>query len=261
MTATPMVGSTATPSSRTTTVLRRAIAAEWTRLSTVRSTWWSLLAAAAMVLFLGVAFGMDMHEPTPIWVAGELGIVFAQFALAIPAMLAVTSEYSTGAIRSSLQAVPRRGILASSRALVAVGAAAIAGTGLTLAADVASWIALGSNAQVVPGDLLGSLGAVAILVASGAILTVGIGMLLRSSAGTLTSVFLLLLVLPVLLPSFGIGWVAAAGRHLPGSAAMSLLDAFGEPTLSTPRAAAVLIAWVVAAVAAGGWSLLRRDAA
>lgn len=126
---------------------------------------------------------------------------------------------------------------------------------------MASWIALRSNAQVVPGELMGSLGAVAILVASGAILTVGLGMLLRSSAGTLPSVFLLLLVLPVLLPSFGIGWLAAAGRHLPGNAAISLLDAFGEPTLSTPRAAIVLITWIVVAVAAGGWSLLRRNAA
>lgn len=129
MTAIPSVSPPATSATGTSRVLGRAIAAEWTRLSTVRSTWWSLLAAAAMMLFIGVAFGMDMDEPTPIWVAGELAIVFAQFALAIPAMLAVTSEYSTGAIRSSLQAVPRRGVLACSRALVAVGAATIAGTG------------------------------------------------------------------------------------------------------------------------------------
>ena len=243
------------------TVLRRAMAAEWTRLRTVRSTWWSLLAGLVMMLFVGVAFGLDMDDVTPVWVAGELGVVFAQFALFVPAMLAVTAEYSTGAIRSTLQAVPRRGVLALARILVAVGAAATAGIVLALLADVASWVALGSRAEVVTSDIATSLGAVAMLVAAGALLAVGVGTALRSSAGTLTTVFLLWLVLPTMLPAFGVSWLATIGNHLPGAAAMVFLDAFGDPALSTTRAGIVLAAWLVAATAAGSWSLLRRDAA
>lgn len=243
------------------TVLRHAMAAEWTRLRGVRSTWWSLLAGLVMMLFVGVAFGLDMDDVTPVWVAGELGIVFAQFALFVPAMLAVTAEYSTGAVRSTLLAVPRRGVLALARTLVAVGAVASAGFVLALAADVASWVALGPRAEVVTGDLAASLGAVAMLVAAGALLAVGVGNVLRSSAGTLTTVFLLWLVLPMMLPAFGVSWLATIGNHLPGAAAMAFLDAFGDPVMSTTRAGIVLAAWLVAATAAGLWSLLRRDAA
>lgn len=249
------------PRLRSTTVVRRAVAADWVRLRSVRSTWWSLLAATGMLLFVGVAFGLEMDSPTPVWVAAEVGIVFVQFALLVPAMMAVTAEYSTGAIRTSLQAVPRRGLLALSRALVSVGVVTAAAVALSLAADLASGLALGSNAEVVVGDVVDSLAGIAALVASGAVITVGLGTVLRSSAGTLTTMFLLLLVLPVMLPNFGVGWLTTLAEHLPGSATMSLLEVFGEQSLSTPRAAAVLGVWVVAAAIAGSWSLLRRDAA
>lgn len=243
------------------TVLRRTMAAEWTKLWTIRSTWWALGAAAAMLLFVAVGFGLDINQPTPVWVAGELGIVFAQFAILVPVMLAVTGEYSTGAMRSSLQAVPRRGMLALSRAAVNVGVATLAAVALVLAADVAAGIALGDNAEVVTGDMLGSLGAVAALVASGAVMTLAIGALLRSSAGTLTTLFMLWLVLPTMLPAFGVQWLATIGNHLPGSAGMALLDAFGDPALSTTRAVVVLIVWLTVTVAAALTSLTRRDAA
>jgi hypothetical protein len=242
-------------------VLRRAIVAEWTRLWTVRSTWWATGAAAAMLLFVGVAFGLDVPMPAPVWVAGELGIVFAQFALLIPVMLAVTGEYSTGAIRSTLQAVPRRGVLALARTVVTVVVATVLAVALVLAADLASWVALGADAEVVAADVLGSLGAVGALVAAASIMTLGIGASLRSSAGTLTTVFMLWLVLPTMLPAFGVAWLATIGTHLPGSAGMALLDAFGDPVLSTTRAIIVLCVWLTAAVAAGLLSLTRRDAA
>lgn len=263
MTTTTMTTPVGVPTSVAgTTVLRRAVAAEWTRFWTVRSTWWSLLAATAMMLFVGIGFGLDARTAgPPVWVAGELGIVFAQFALFVPVMLAVTAEYSTGTIRSTLQAIPRRGVLALARSIVSVGVATAAGVVLALAADVASGIAIGPQAEVVVGDVAGSLAAVAVVVACGALMTVALAAALRSSAGTLVTMFMLWLVLPALLPGFGVAWLATVGNHLPGTASIVLLDALGEPALSGVRVAVVLASWVGLAVGAGLWSLLRRDAA
>lgn len=243
------------------TQLRRAVAAEWTRLWTVRSTWWSLAAALGLLVLLGTAYGLDVEGRAPVWVPGEIGIMFAQFPLAIPALLAVTSEYATGAIRSSLQAVPRRGVLSAARATVGVGVAAGGAMVVAATAGVLAWVLLGARGEVVVGDWATSLLTVAALVAAFTLVTVGVGATLRSSAGALTVAFLIQVVLPTLLPAFGVRWLAVLGEHLPGYATIALMDAFGEPAISTTRAVVILAAWVVAAAAAGTWSLLRRDAA
>ncbi len=66
MSAETLVARPATAAPRGMT--RRAMAAEWTRLRTTRSTWWSVLAGAALMLFVGGAVGADAGgEPTPIW--------------------------------------------------------------------------------------------------------------------------------------------------------------------------------------------------
>lgn len=253
----------------TATALARAVASEWTRLWTVRSTWWALLGAAGMMLLLGFAFGQDAPPdpglpgggmPFPLWVPGEIALAVGQFALYVVVMLAITAEYATGAIRSTLQGVPRRGLLLLARTAVVVAVATVSAVLLSAAAGAAAWIGLGGRAEVVPGDIAHSLAMIAVVVICGSLFTVGLGALLRSSAGTLTSVFLLLLVLPNLLPGFGIGWLATIGEHLPGYASLSLLQAFGIEQ-SAARASVVLAAWVGAALVAGAWSLMRRDAA
>lgn len=258
---TPRTTLAAEPGAGRGTQLRRALAAEWTRLWTVRSTWWSLLAALGLLVLVGVGFGMDAGEDASVWVPGEVGMMFAQFPLAIPALLAVTSEYATGAIRTSLQAVPRRGVLATARVAVGVGVAAAGATLFGAVAGVIAWVLMGARAEVVAGDWLGSLATLALVVAAFTLVTVGVGTVLRSSAGALTVAFLVQMVLPTLLPNLGVQWLATAGEHLPGYATIALLDAFGMPPISATRAWVILAVWAVAAAAAGTWSLLRRDAA
>lgn len=243
------------------TGLRRAVAAEWTRLWTVRSTWWCLATALALLVLIGVGFGLDSVGVSPVWVPGEIGIVFAQFPLVIPALLAVTSEYATGSIRTTLQAVPRRGVLALARGTVGVGFAAVGAVLVAATSGVVAWVLLGAQAEVVGAHWGTSLLAIAGVVAAFTLVTMGVGTVLRSSAGALTVAFMVQMVLPMLLPNLGVRWLALIGEHLPGYAMIALLDAFGMPPISATRAVVILVVWAVVAAAVATWALLRRDAA
>jgi len=246
-------------------LLGRAAAAEWTRMWTVRTTWWCLLAAAVTIVGLGTAAGFDAADQPgaardlpPAWVAGEIALLPGQFALLLMALLAVTPEYSSKAIGTTLQWTPRRGVLLAARGTVPVAVATVAGVLLVLAADLAAWTVRPDLTMTVPG-MAASLGMAALVLAAGGILAVGAGLLLRSTAGALATVFLLLLVLPFLLPAFGVDWMSALGRLLPGSGATHLL--LGEPDMASWSAVTVLLGWTGAVGTAGAWSLLRRDAA
>ena len=242
-------------------VLRRALAAEWTRLWTLRSTWWALLAATVLFLFIGAVAGAghDGRDPAPIWQVAQVAIVPGQFAFLLVVLLAVTGEYATGAIHSTLQWVPRRGILLAARVLVPVLFVTAAAVVVSTAAGLVAWGFLGQAAEVVPRDVAASLGKVVLVVAFGAVLTVGLGLLLRSTAGTLTAIFLLILALPIALGNTGVPALTAISDHLPGRAIISTV-VFDDVELAASTIATVMIAWTAVVLVAGGWSLVRRDA-
>ncbi|MGY1838243.1 MULTISPECIES: hypothetical protein [unclassified Modestobacter] len=254
----------ATTDPGTATVFARAAAAEWLRLRTVRTTWWCLLAATLTVVGIGATAAFeeatgpaDQLAGLPATFAGEFGVLLGQFALLVLALLAVTQEYASGSIGPTLQWTPRRGVLLAARVSVPVVLATVAGVLLALLADVAAWL-IAPELTLSAAELAGSLGRVAAVLAAGSALAVGVGLLLRSTAGALATVFLLQLVLPALLPGFGVEWMADLGELLPGSGAVWTL--LGEPDMTAAQATALLVGWSGAALLAGGWSLLRRDA-
>jgi ABC-2 type transport system permease protein len=243
-------------------VLARTAAAEWTRLRTVRTTWWCLLAAAVVVIGLGTTAAVEEGgEPgvtdIPAWLAGQLGILPGQYALLTLVLLAVTAEYATGMIGPTLQWTPRRGALLVARFGVPVLVATVAGVAMALVTDVLVWLLVPEMAMTA-SDLASSLGRIGLVLAAGGILAVGAGLLLRSTAGALSTVFALLLLLPLLLPVFGNAWLTDLAELLPGSGALALLDA--GPDMTTGAAVTLMGLWAAGALAVGGWSLLRRDA-
>lgn len=244
------------------TVFRRALAAEWTRLWSVRSTWWCLLAGVGIMLLMATAFGLDTAgDPAlPVWLAAEFAIVPAQFAFLLIVILSVTGEYSNGAIRSTLQWVPRRGLLFVGRSLVVVTVAASAAMLLSAATDLVSGILMGDSAIVDISDVAASIGRIGLYVTSASLLSIGLAWAVRNTAAALTAVFLLQLVLPVMLPSFGVDLLATIGENLPGYANAGLLEAM-QLEVATTAIVSVLGVWLTGSIGAGAWSLLRRDAA
>ena len=241
-------------------IFRRAAAAEWTRLWTVRTTWWCLLVAVGLMLFVGAAAGAGHsgEEPAAVWQAAQFAIVPGQFAFLLIVLLAVTGEHSTGAIRSTLQWTPRRTILVAARTLVPVGFVTACAVLASAATAAVAWALLGDAAEVVPVDIAASLGRIALVVAFGGLLSAGLGLLLRSTAGTLTAIFLLILALPIALGNTGTELLTSISDSLPGRAIISVV-VVDEVELTAGAIAAVMSGWSVAALLTGAWSLIRRD--
>lgn len=239
-----------------------AIASEWTKLWSVRSTWWMLLATTVLTILvctqlaLGVVNASTDNDPSTVGGATVLSepavgsIILVQYVVVAFAMLMVTSEYSTGSITATLQWVPRR--VDVMLAKLAVLAPVAFGSGCLLsiagAAAAAPWLGRWGefDAPVIAADAVRT-GTYLMLVC---VLTLGVSAVLRSAVGSLTAVFLTLGVLPGLV---------GGSMLLPAGAGQSFLTATSDPW-SPAVGLVVLAAWSAAAFAAGTWALRVRDA-
>lgn len=246
-------------------VAARTCAAEWTRLWTVRTTGLFLAAAAVVMVGIGTAAGVDVAtdpvppQGDPAWAIVPITAMPAQFALLALALTAVTSDYATGGIVPTLQWTPRRTVLLLARLVVTVGTATTLGVLLGLGSALAAHTAARPGLTLPLDEGLDVLGTIALVFAAGTALAVGLGFVLRNTAGALVTVFLLMLLLPLLLPQFGYVWMAELAQVLPGTGAAFLL--LGEvPGMTTASSVAVLLGWAAGAVLLGWLRLLRADA-
>ncbi|MFI9010911.1 hypothetical protein ACIGNX_27105 [Actinosynnema sp. NPDC053489] len=246
-------------------VFARACAAEWTRLWTVKATWWFLTAAVAVMVGIATVASLEAAgspDPTPgrsAWAAASITALPGQFALLAIALSAVTSDYATGGIVPSLQWTPRRAVLFGSRAVVAVVAATALGLLVSSAATLASFVAARPLFTLDAAGAGAVLPDLAIVFAAGAAFALGLGFVLRNTAGTLVAVFLLMLVLPLVLPNFGFEWTARVARLLPGSGAAHLLT--GQvPGMTWASSVVTLVCWAAGALLLGWLRLARDDA-
>lgn len=235
---------------------------EWIKLWSVRSTWWclasSVLLMAACAWTLGNDFVHDLQNPAEQAVRDTtattmalhepmvLSALLAQFAVVAFAMLAMTGEYATGLIRSTLRADPSRGRVLLAKVGV-VGAVTFAcGLVLGVAGLAAARLALSDHAVVDGGAAVGAVLRVASYLALVSAISVGMGAVLRGGVGTMGAV-LVLLVGPLLVSG-------TLSEYLPGSAGATWLRD------GTARDGVVLALWTAAVLAAAYAALNRRDA-
>lgn len=244
-------------------VFARACAAEWTRLWTVRSTWWFLAAGAAVMAGISTIAGVEAASAggppgsASAWAGAAVTGLPGQFAVLALALTAVTSDYATGGIVPSLQWTPRRPVFFLARTAVAVAVAAALGALLLSVATLVSFVAASPLLTLAgAGDVVPK---VVFAFAAGAAFALGLGFLLRNTAGTLVVVFLLMLVLPLVLPNFGFAWTDAIADALPGSGAAFLL--VGEvPGMTTTSSVITLLCWAGGTLLLGWLRLARDDA-
>ncbi len=275
MTHTPMTAPVAGQSPLRVTQ-RRVLLSEWTKFRSLRSTVWTLLAAVVLSIGIGALFSAvsasQYHTFSPADkasfdpVSTSLnGMVFAQLAIGVLGVLLISGEYSTGMIRSSLTAVPRR--LPVLWAKLGVFAGVV--FSVTLVTSFVSFFlgqALLSSQHLnvaisAPGALRSVIGTALYATVAGMI-GMALGGLLRNTAAgisTFAAVFFVIPPLTDLLPS---SWSSHFVQYLPSNAGEVLFG--GARGLAHPLAPwtgfGLLCAYAAVMIGFAAWRLRRADA-
>ncbi|MGO9857538.1 MAG: ABC transporter permease [Acidimicrobiales bacterium] len=248
--------------------LRQSVRAEWTKLVTLRSTWWALLVALAgtvLVSFLSTngarhqsASFYQNFDPTN---AALAGFALASLVIGILSVLSMSGEYGSGTIRSSLAATPRRGEFFGAKAIVMGSLALVLGLVLSFLSFFVGQAVLSGAA---PTATLGDPGVLRALVESGAFLALlalfgmGIGATIRHSAGAIAAFVGCTLLLPILLHNVD----GDPSRFMPamllGNSVAAVVPVFDA--LSSTAAILLMAFYAAVALAVGGTLLARRDA-
>jgi ABC-2 type transport system permease protein len=188
--------------------LAQSVRAEVTKLRTIRSTTWTLLATVVgtlLVTFLATN-GIHHHGRT----AGLFdptnqslsGIAIGQLTIGLLGVLMITGEYGSGTIRSSLAATPRRPLFAAAKVLVIATVSLVVGEILTFACFFLGRAILSGHAPIAT---LGQPGVLRALLLTGGYLALlgmfglGLGFIIRHTAGAITAFVGAIFLLPLLL--------------------------------------------------------------
>ncbi|MFE9312860.1 ABC transporter permease [Streptomyces sp. NPDC006706] len=255
---------------------RRVLASEWAKLWSLRSTWITLgLGLLFLVAFgviaasrykSGIASGrpMDGHFADATAVSLSLfGTNFAQLALGVLGVLVTAGEYSTGMIRSTMAAVPRRlPVLWSKAAVYGLIALVIATVGVFVAFLVGSQVVSGTPAAMGLGHagVLRSLLGAGLYLGLVGVIGTALGALLRSVAGGISVLVAALMLVPGLISLLPSSWSGNIDPYLPSHAGESIFALTHDSTTLSPGAGLwVFLGWTALALAAAAYRLRRSD--
>lgn len=251
-----------------------AVASEWTKLSSVKSTVWSLLATIGITVGFGTVFSAaavarwDQLDPvdrlTFDATAHSLsGVFLAQLALGVLGVLVIGSEYTTGSIRTTFAATPRRKTIIAAKATVLGTVSIVVGLiGCFVAFGIGQLILQKKNVGASLGDpnvLRAVLGGSIYLTAI-AVIGFSLATIVRRTPGAIGSLFGIVLVLPLLAEALPSPWDNNVAKFLPLTAGESLFSTKATPfILTTSHAVIVLAVWVSVTFTAALLSIARRD--
>jgi ABC-2 type transport system permease protein len=248
---------------------RDVLACEWTKLASVRSTFWTMLVAVvspvaisaivAATLANAPAHGARVDPLLP----GLLSLEYAVLSVAVLGVLAFSTEYATGLIRTTFAAIPRRRAVLAAKAVVLGAVTLAAGEAVAFASFFLVQAVLSGHHQGVSLSQPGVAGAVlaeGLLLFVVAMLGLSLGAIIRHAAGGIAAT-IGLIILPGILAVLPPPWGARLGRF-------TLIDAAHQVTALHPAAnefapalsLLVLLAWPAATLLAATLMITRRDA-
>jgi ABC-2 type transport system permease protein len=250
--------------------LGRVIGSEWLKFRTLRSTLIVLAAAmAAMVLFGAIIAHNTRNpaglDPEDVVASGPLqGYYLGQLLMAALGVLVVSGEYSTGMIRATLAAVPRRQPVLIAKAIVF---SIVVGLAMIAASIVAFLVAQAFLSGYRPTYSLADGSTLRVVVGTGVYLTLvgllgsALAWIVRSTPGALVAVVGLILILPVLCELVLPSWGTHIAAYLPTGAGASFSTNLRAPNALSPWVGlGVMVAWVAVGLLAASVTLRRRDA-
>jgi ABC-2 type transport system permease protein len=268
------------PGRRPRAGLAGTLRSELTKIRSVRSTYWALalLVLASLAWSIAYCAGTASHwphmpaqsragfDPTQSSVIGL--VLLGQLVVVVLGALTITGEYSTQAVRTSLTVMPRRGILYAGKAAVLAAVAiavAFPASFLSFFTGQELLATTHAGASLAQPRVLQSIMISATFVVLCGLFSYGIGLAVRNTAGTITTVYGFLFLLPQLARALPAAWYADLIRWLPGGQ----FDAVLTSTQPRPVSLNMFSAWgelavfggyTVVALVAGAILLRRRDA-
>jgi ABC-2 type transport system permease protein len=246
---------------------------EYCKFRSVRSTLWTLaagvvfnvLTAVLLAIFLPRALGTHAQETADPTRLSLGGMHLSQVAFAVLGVLFITGEYATGQIRSTLSAVPKRRMMLAAKTVVFCGATVVIGLLSTFAAYLLFQVLLPSGSGLRsslsdPGVLRALTGGGLFLVVLG-LLGLGLGTIIRSSAGTVALLLGLLFVPPLILSLLPVTWQNTVGPYLPLEAGFAIISTHHTAGSLQPWPALGLVGiYAAAALVIAFAQLNHRDA-
>lgn len=250
----------------------RTVHAEWIKFRSLRSTWYTLAGlgfAGLGITALGMStVGVDYANLTATeradWDPTNQSLttyLIAQLIIGVLGILVVTSEHATGLIQTSLAATPRRHRLLAAKAVLLTGVAAVTGQALMFISFFLGQTMLA--AQGVPNASLGDPGALSAVLGGGvyltaiALLAVGLGTILRTTAGALVTLVSIVFLVPGFAGLFPSG-LAGILDFWPSQGAAAVLTTLPNPDYPYPWLNLGGMCLGVAAVLTVAFVLFRR---
>ena len=256
------------------------IRSEWIKAMSLRSIRWTL--AVSIVLGVGMSTIMSFAMRSFVDPA-EVGVDYRSYLLDVtgfPAMFLAlifcvlgvfvfSSEYSSGMILSTLTATPRRPLVMAAKSIVLTAISAVTALILVILGTLIAMIIIpDSAADVLSSQVLSGFAGTIIFLIGIALMSFAVAGLVRSTAGALTIMVVLLLLAPTILQIMGNivdwSWVMTVQEYLPMALRSSL--GYGIPETATPglmgywQAMLALAVWVGVPMSVAGWWFYRRDA-
>ena len=242
--------------------------AEWLKLRTVRSTWWTLIAT----FVLGAGLTVLLCWANADWLASAdadespgsfitWGMMIAQITAVVLGALVVTTEYGTGMIRSTFAAVPARGRVLAAKSLLLVTVLFVVGTVTALVGYAGGNYFLDREGigMALEGGVLRAMYGSGLYLAGIGLFTVAVGFLLRHTAGTISVVLALMLILGNmvnLVPGTFGEWLT---KLMPGNAGSVVSTPVPfNPDLLGPWAGLAVFAGETAVLLGAAYVVLRR---
>ena len=253
----------------------RVARSEWTKLRSLRSTRWSLLAGTVLTIGLPLVFAavisnrwshLSPHERAdrhPLDVA-LAGVNIGQLAIGVLGILVITGEYSTGMIRSTFIAVPKRLPVLWAKAAVYAAVAFALMLPAVLIAFFGSQAILRNHHILeisfthpgVPRTVIG--GAVYLMLLG--VFTLGPGAIVRNTAGGIATFAAIMFVIPPLLNVLPTSWNNAINPYLPSTAGQAIFSlTHGSDTLAPGPGLALFCGYTALSLAIAAVLLVRRD--
>jgi ABC-2 type transport system permease protein len=255
------------------------LASEWTKIRSVRSTVWTLIVFVAVTIGLGALFAWltvshwtgphaaardtsVLSDPVSFILGAGLGL--GQLAICVLGVLVITTEYSTGVIHSSLLAVPRRLWMLAAKTVVFAALMIVVAEVIVFCSFFIGSAILHSRVQVSlsdPGVTRAVVGAGLYLTVLG-LFSLGIGGIIRHTAGAITTAIGVVFVLPILSGLLPSSWGAHINAYLPEQAG-SLIDKTHQTSgqlLSPWQGFGVFCIWAALMLAGAAYMLQKRDA-